>query len=257
MRTRLSIIPLLFTLVAPASGQSLEGLGGPVAEADLLYTAGEPLLAYERLLELLGDDPTNYDVLWRVARAGVAVGVGREGTRAQNPYLDTALHFGRIAVEQRPDGVLGIYWRAAAAGRRALNAGPRYSLELAQLVYDDAHTLLQMDSLHAGAHNMLGKLNFEVMILSRVQRFIARVWYGSDTVGQMSWANAEAHLTRATELEPDNVLYLYDLGHFYHRRGRHEEAAAALSRALELPASQPVDPMLQEWASALLEPDRG
>lgn len=260
MRRTLLLLALALPLLAAPTrilAQPLIGLGGPVMEADLLFFAGRPLETYQLLLEHYAIAPDDYDTLWRIARAGVTVGVGLERTGGQNGYLDTALHFARLAVERRPEGPEALYWRGAAAGRRALHAGPGYAAELAQLVYDDAHALLAADSLHPGAHNMLGKLNFEVMSLSRVERLIARTFMGNDALATASWEGAEAHLARAAELSPDFTLYQYDLAALYEKRGREAEAVDRLERTLALPAVQPLDPLVHELAEELLQAIRG
>ena len=244
-----SLLPLLLVLAPPQAGaQQRVGLGGPVAEADLLYFAGHPLLAYEMLAEHLESSPTDYEALWKMARAGVVLGFW-----AQNHYLDSALHFAGRAVEQRPESIDGIYWRGVAAGLRALNAGPRHAVELAQITYDDAHTILEADSLHAGAHNLLGRLNYEVMSLSRFERLIARIFMSNDVIKNTSWKNAEAHLAKAVEVLPDFVLFQFDLGRLYEKRGREEEAIAPLTMARDLPPVHPIDAAVQKRASALLQ----
>ena len=253
MRSATLLCLLLVLAPLDASAQQLPGLGGPVSQADLLYFAGEPLLAYEALAKHLQSHPTDYDALLRIVRACVVLGFGGEDSRAQNHYYDVALHHARQAVELRPEDIEGIYWRGVAAGRRALNAGAGYTVELAQIVYTDAHTVLEADSLHAGAHNMLGKLNYEVMILSRLKRWLARTFMGNDALQDTSWENAETHLARAVELSPKFVLYQFDLGRLYERRGRDEEAVSQLARARDLPVVHPIDSALQKRAAAILE----
>ena len=246
---RSSLLHLLLVLAPLQTGaQQVVGLGGRVAEADLLYFAGHPLLAYEALGEHVESSPTDYEALWRMARAGVGAGFW-----SQNQYLDPALAVARRAVEQRPDGIDGMYWRGVAAGRRALNAGAGHAVELAQITYDDAHTILEADSLHAGAHNMLGKLNYEVMSLSRFERLIARIFMGNDAIKDTSWENAETHLMKAVEVQPDFVLFQFDLGQLYEKRGRDEEAIPPLTRARDLPVVHPIDQAVQDRATALLE----
>ena len=133
-------------------------------------------------------------------------------------------------------------------GRRALNAGNTYAAELAQRVYDDAHAILALDPLHGGAHNLLGKLNYEIMSLSRLERFLARLLVRKRALRDSSWENAELHLGTAVESWPDLILFHFDLAQLYRKRGRDEEARDALTRVSELPALHPLDPSLKEDA---------
>lgn len=230
----------------------LAGFGGAVAEADMLYMAGEPELAYRRLEDHLAADSADYGALWRATRSAVVLAIEEEDHRDQNAWLDPGIVYAQRAIELRPDGIDGIYWRGVAAGRRAMNAGPGYAVELAEVVYDDAHAILAADSLHGGAHNMLGKLNFEVMSLSRVKRLIARTFMGNDALDDTSWENAEYHLHRAADLWPDFVLFHFDLGQLYEKRGRRELAVREMQHVLALPAVHPTDRGIQEQARALL-----
>lgn len=224
-----------------------------VASADALYFSGEPTHAYELLKAHLDRSPNDYEALWRAARAAVVIGIVRDGITAQNEFLDPAILLGDRAVGERPQGLEGLYWRGAAEGRRALNAGNDYASRLVQRVFDDAHAILAVDSLHAGAHNLLGRVNYEIMDLSRVERFIARMLVSNQAIRESSWDSAALHLRRAAELEPDNVLYWLDLGQLYMRRGRDEDATTVLHRVTEMRSIHPPDDVFKDTARRWLE----
>jgi len=227
-------------------------VSSPVAEADDLYFAGQPDASYALLEAHLAAVPDDYGVLWRAARAAVVLGVSEEGSRPQNRWLDPAMDFANRAVALVPDGVDGLYWRGAAHGRRAMNASPGYATELAQRVWDDAHAILAQDSLHGGAHNLLGKLSFEVMSLSRFERAMGRIFMGNPVLSQASWERAEVHLEAAAREWPDLVLFQFDLGQLYRKRGRRDDARAAFERVLALPAVHPPDFDLHAQARAFI-----
>lgn len=99
---------------------------------------------------------------------------------------------------------------------------------------------------------MLGKLNYEVMTISRVKRAIARTFMGNDALDDTSWENAEYHLARAAAVWPDFVLFHFDLAQLYRRRGRKDEAITSFREALSLPAVHPTDRRLHEQAREIL-----
>jgi tetratricopeptide (TPR) repeat protein len=236
-----------------AAGAQLVGFGDPVSEADMLYLAGEPALSLEALEPLLADDVADSGALWRATRAAVVIGIDQASEDEQDAWLEPALAWAERAVEARPGDVDALYWRGVAAGRLAMNAGPGRAVELAEVVYDDANQILAQDSLHGGAHNMLGKLSYEVMSLSRVKRLIARTFMSSPALDDTSWELGERHLARAAELWPDFVLFHFDLAQLYRKRGRRDEAIAEYRRALALPTVHPTDGGLQRQARALLD----
>lgn len=224
-----------------------------VVSADALYFAGQPRESYELLKAHLQSDSTDYEALWRAARAAVVIGIVREGITAQNEYLDPAILLGDRAVAQRPDGLDALYWRGAAEGRRALNAGNDYASRLVQRVFDDAHAILAQDSLHGGAHNLLGRVNYEVMVLSRVERLLARVLVSNQAIRESSWESAELHLRRAVDLWPDNVLFRLDLGQLYMRRGWRDEARVVLEQVTGMTSIHPPDDVFKDTARRWLE----
>jgi tetratricopeptide (TPR) repeat protein len=230
-------------LVAPLAAQDAPPrmVEGVLATADTLYFANEPMQSYELLRTHLETSPNDYEALWRASRAAVVIGIIRDGIAYQNEYLDPAIVLGDRAVAERPQGVDALYWRGAAEGRRALNAGNDYASRLVQRVYDDAHAILAVDSLHAGAHNLLGRVNYEVMDLSRVERMLARMLVSNQAIRSSSWDQAALHLRRAAELEPYSVLFWLDLGQLYMRRGRNEDARITLLRVTEMESIHPPD----------------
>jgi tetratricopeptide (TPR) repeat protein len=236
-----------------AAAEAQSPMRDAVSDADALYFEGKVEEAFTLLNEHLVTHPTDYDALWRAARAGVVAGVLRQGITSQNERLDPAIVLGDRAVEVRPDGIDGLYWRGAAEGRRALNAGNNYAARLVQRVHDDAYAILALDSLHGGAYNLLGRVNYEIMDLPRIARFLARRLVGNEALHDSSWEDAEKYLTRAAELWPDNVLFQLDLGDLYQRRGRDDEARAQLEKVLEMASVHPADDYFKESARSFLE----
>lgn len=235
----------------PASAQPAPP--GVLESADALYFAGKPLESYGLLQQHLETSPNDYEALWRAARSAVVVGMVREGIYNQNEYLDPAIVLGDRALAVRPGGVDALYWRGAAEGRRALNAGNDYASRLVQRVYDDAHAILAVDSMHAGAHNLLGRVNYEIMDLSRVERMIGRLLVDNRPLHESSWDGAARHLRRAAELDPSNVLYWLDLGQLYMRRGRDQDAVTTLRRVTEMRSVHPPDDTFKDIARRWLQ----
>lgn len=243
-------------LTSPGTAQAPPTLAGwvtgAVEQADALYFAGEPEAAFELLRTHVADHPDDYEALWRIVRSTVVLGVAAEGWEWQNSWLDTGMAFADRAVEARPEGIDGRYWRGAVTGRRALNAAPEYGAKLAQEAYEDAYAILEVEPEHGGAHNILGKMFFEIMSMSRIQRWLGRTFVRTDALKESSWEAAERHLRAAADDWPDSVLCQYDLAELFRKRGRDEEAREAYRRVTEMPVVHPSDPALQTDAARIL-----
>lgn len=225
-----------------------------ITRSDVLFTSGHPNAGLDPLTPLLAQEPPDERVLWRAARAHVAFGIlspTRETADAQ--YL-RAVAEARRAVQANPASTEARYWLAVATGRRALRGDFRRILPLAVETYAEAQRLLARDSLHAGAHDIVGKLYSEVRKLPWIVRKLAATVTRQDVLRLASWQAAEFHLRRAIALDSTVVVYRADLTQLYLRMDRLAEARAALSALERLPNRTPADTLFKrearEWVTA-------
>lgn len=239
------------------SGQESGGVGfaASLARADELYFAGRPHDALVELEGTLARTPEAYRALWRASRAALARGLLQETVEEQNRWYRRGAAYGRRAVALRPsDGLEGRYWLAANAGLHAIQAGePGEIAELAEEVHRETTFVLEREPDHAGAHNVLGQLHFEIMKLSAVERWLGRLLLGGDALAIASWEGAERHLARAARLEPSMIRYRLDLARLHLHRDRPRPAVEHLRAALRLEPRHPPDPRFQNRARELLE----
>jgi tetratricopeptide (TPR) repeat protein len=221
--------------------------------ADSLYRAGrhqESLAVLEKYLE---GSPRDYRVEALAAREALVLGlIATEGDSAKAWFYRAIAH-GERAMAIEPLGEDGRYFTLAAEGRLGLLEGPRERARLGVVVDSAARNLLAQDSLHAGAHNALGRLYVEVAGLSWIERLVARRWVGGDLVSRSTWKAAEEHLRRAVELQPERNLYYVDLGALLVKRDRPEEARSVLEAALQVPLEFPGEEIFRDDARRLLD----
>lgn len=228
-----------------------------LARADSLFDAWETEAAWELLSARIDRLPMDYEARWRAARVGLILGILEKDKILEVEWFELAAANGAAAAEIRPRGIDGLYWAAASRGRQALQHGPRTSTELAQQMWDLTERVLALDPEHGGGHNILGKLNFEVQTLGRIQRALARLVLRQPFLSETSWEKALYHHRRAVAAEPDVILFQMDLGQALHRSGNSDEARGVLQRALLLPEVWPVDLEFKEQIRAYLEDEIG
>jgi hypothetical protein len=171
---------------------------------------------------------------------------------ARNQWLERGVRLAEEAKSPGPPTVDELWWGAAAEGRLALRAAAKQASEMATRARDDARLLLLVDSLHGGAHDVIGRVGLEVQSLPRAKRIMARL-AGVRLPSDTDWESAEYHLRRATELWPYMVLFHLDLAKLLIARDRDGEAREALEAALATPALHPPDASLKHEARVLLE----
>ena len=244
----------------PISGRDVVATADPtrsaldprIPEAHELYGDHQVMESLQLFEDVIDDSPENYEPLWAAARSAIALGLLSRGREIQNQWYQTGESYARRATEVEPEGLVGLYWLLSAKGLRAAQTGGQEASALGGEVYDLAHEVLEMDSLHAGAHHALGVLNYRVRRLSAIERFVAQNFMGAEIMNNTTWEDAERYLTRAVELSPDYILFHLDLGRMYMARDRKDEARAQFLRVLELPAIEPPDIRFQMIAERRL-----
>ena len=224
-----------------------------IAVGDGLHFRMQPLEAFRVFQRVVEDDPEHYVGLWKSTQEAVILGIIALDEDEQTRWFRTGEEYARRAIMIEPDDPAGHYWLAAALGRRAVQSDAATTAGLAAEIYEEAHVVLRLDSLHAGAHNVLGTFNYEVMKMSGVKRFIARTFFSSEGLAKASWEDAECYTRRAVELDPTSLLYRLDLGKLYFKRNQHDLARTALNEVLELPSIHPPDPTFKRQARELLD----
>lgn len=222
--------------------------------ADSLVAAGALMEAYELLQARLDVAPDDFAARLLAVKAGLALGILGSNAPLRLHWLRAAEREGRLLLELRPEDPEAMAWAAASLGRVALaEDGARTVVRLAEEVWALTSRLLDVDPDHPLGNHIRGKMNQEAMRLSAVKRFLARLLLGFDLPGQASWAQAEAHLTKAVALDPGMVLFYLDLGDTYRFQGKDTEAAATYQRGLAVPDSLPVDAHLKGVLRTRLE----
>ena len=263
----LTAVPITLPSQAPAAGSvdlvsalhdgaragiSFSDADPRISEAHDLYLDHRVMESLQLFEDVVDEFPEIYEALWGAARSAIALGLLSRGREIQNQWYKIGESYARRATEVEPEGPVGLYWLLTAKGLRAAQTGGKEASALGGEVYDLAHQLLEMDSLHAGAYHALGVLNYKVRRLSWIERFVARNFLGADVMNSTSWEDAERYLLRAVELRPEYLLFHLDLGRMYLDRDRKDEARVHLERVLELPVLEPPDRRFQTIAERRL-----
>lgn len=250
------------SVLAAASGlhaQTPRGLEAPpeagelVDRADRLHARHQPRDALELYRSVLEREPDHHDALMGGARAARDLGLLAPEEGRADRWLHEAEELARRAVEENPSGTEGRYRLAVVLSERAAREDPRDRIRLSREVHEHARALLERDSLHPGAHWVLGRWHTDVQRMRSFTRFIARRLPGGEVLEEASWDDALQHLERAVELAPERLEPRMALADAYLELERPDEAREQLREILERPTLEPVDPQLKQRAQELLK----
>lgn len=188
----------------------------------------------------------------QIARMAIADAFIASARDTVDGHIDRAITHARRAVSLAPDAAEPHYWLAAALGRRALRTSFRTALRAATESYREAQQALRLDSLHAGAHAVVGRFHEELSRYSRPTRMVLSAMSGEPDVRGVSREAAERRYRRAIALDTGAVLYRHDYGRFLVGSGRLAEAKEQERIARNLPDRTPADRWLRNDLSALI-----
>lgn len=252
---RFILVSLLFLACArPIEAQSV---AETLAAGDSLTEALKPAEALEQYRKAFQIDQSNYEVLWKFARAQIDVAKQLEGKKfraTRDSLFRVASLYADSASKTVPDDPEGHFMVAQALGRMSRERGGQERVRYGQQIYDEAARTLELDPAHDGAHHVLGAWHAEILRLSGVARFFAKTFLGAGYLGLASWDSAAVHLELAVEYEPEYIYHRLELAEVYMDLERYSEAKAQLERIAQLPPTSDVnDRHYKEEAARMLE----
>lgn len=252
---RVVVASLIFAIIAAAAqAQSVEG---ELAAGDSLAGALAPAEALEHYRKAFQLDQSNYEVLWKFARAQIDVAKQLEGKQyrdQRDSLFWVASLYADSAGKTNPQDPAGHFMLAQALGRLSRERGGRQRVEFGKQIYEAAARALELDPRHDGAHHVLGAWHAEVMRLSGVARFFARAFLGAGYLNRASWDSAVVHLEQAVDEAPHYIYHRLELAEIYIDLERYTDAKSHLERIAALPPSSDVhDRQYKQEAARLLE----
>jgi len=245
---------LMALVLSPLAAATAQTIDEHLVAGDDAYRRLDPPAALAHYEAALALDSTNYDALWKAARSLVDIGkqMNDKERKARDSLYTVAEHDARAAVAANPQGANGYFMLSYAVGQLALTKGPKERVRYAKEVRETALKTLELDSLHDGAHHVIGRWHAEIMRLPGITKFFAKTFLGAGIFNEASWDNAVRHLERAVELNPANVYHRLDLAEVYLDLKQPERARPQLEQLLELPNTDVMDSTYKERARALL-----
>jgi hypothetical protein len=246
-------------LLALAFGGTLRAQTVPegIARADSLHDALQPQPEIAQLKAVLAADSNDYQALWRIARAEVDLAKTIKGEHAytkavRDSVYTVAYDYAERAVAADSNDAEGHFVVALALGELSLTRSGKERVKFAKTIYDEAARALALNPNHDGAEHVLGAWHAEILRLSGVTRFFAKMLFGAGFMDRASWDSATVHLERAVALKPDYIHHRLELAKVYVDLKRYADARAQLTVIPGLPDQDVLDGDYRAAAAALL-----
>lgn len=222
-----------------------------IRAGDMAYANFDNHAAYGEYSHAVGLDSSNYEALWKLARAYIDVGMSSSRNDKAQRYF-WAEKIARRCVALYPDSAEGHFFLAVALGRYALFVGGKRKVQIAREVKMEAEGALAINPKHYGAMHVLGRWHYELANLNFLERAVAKLIFGGLPPGA-SYEKAAAYFEQAIALNPGAPVHRLDYGRTLIKLGRLAAARQQLEKCLALPKVFWDDDQHQHEASRLLE----
>ena len=167
-------------------------------------------------------------------------------------HLDVAEQVAQYLVDSDSTDADAFYWLAVAQGIKTEHSGPFQKLTSGKQVFFTTAHILELDSLHAGGHEMMGRLHAAVMRLPWLVRKLALSMGVGEALGEASWEEAEARYVRSAELDPGRIAPRFELAKLYLDRDRPADAWPVLRGLVRMTPRDRLDEGMLRDARAML-----
>ncbi len=182
----------------------------------------DALTIYKNLLK---NDSSNIEYLWRSSFIYSKLGFNQPGEKQQQQWYNTALYLGRKAITQHPQNAYAHYVYAMALGRMSENASSKVKIDNARQIKTEAETAIKLDPKLAGPYHIMGRWHRVVAGFSGFERTMIKAIFGGIPGG--TYEDAIRYFEKAILLEPTNGIHYFELAStFIERDGTNDKAQA-------------------------------
>lgn len=210
------------------------------AREEQLFRYAQKLQQEEKLSDaltiyknLLKNDSSNIEYLWRTSYIYSKLGVLQPTETSRQQWYQTASYLGRKAITQFPQNAYAHYVYAMALGRISENASSKVKIDNARQIKTAAETAIKLNPKLPGPYHIMGRWHRVVAGFSGFERAMIKAIFGGIPGG--SYEDAIRNFEKAILLEPSNAIHYYELAVSYvERNSTHdkEQAKNWLQKAL-------------------------
>ncbi len=220
-------------------------------EARTLAAQNKEIEALAKYKQVLGFDMNSYEALWSCSLLSTRIGRREPDKEKQKALYLSARSYAEKSLKVNPNDVQSNYVMAVAMGRMALISDTKEKVAAVREVKKYADRALELAPQHAAANHIMAVWNLEVSELNWIERQVADKFFGG--LPDASKDKALEYCKKAIALDPNYILYQFDLGRIYNSMGDKVNAKACYSKVGTMKAQTLDDPDYQGQAKKILD----
>jgi len=249
----LALVLLCMTVAEESAGQE-NGVARELALGDVAYATFDNHTALQHYLAALKEDPSDYQALWKGARAFADVGKTFEKSEKQKAkaLYQRGDSLARIAVQLYPDSADSHFALALCVGRVALFEGGKTKIRLSKEVKQEADKALALNPNHDSAYHVLGRWHYNIATLGWALKAVAKIVYGGVPPGA-TLEEAAKMFSKAIEIKSSKPVHRLEYARTLIALKQYSNAREQLQQCIGLPQVQWDDPASKSEAAELLK----
>jgi tetratricopeptide (TPR) repeat protein len=211
----------------------------------------EALTVYEQIIKANSNDA---DALAHASRMLSNMGgrLGKDQKDQKAKYVERARAYADRAVASNPNNLNAHLSLAVSLGLQSeISSSASEKVKNAKLIYNEGKTLLRLDSNLAVGYFILGKWHLELGQLNWMERAACDLFFGG-MPEDVSMEQALIYMQRASQLEPNTILFLYNEALVFQQLDNDKKAIELLRYSLTLANREPDDDIRKEKCRVLL-----
>ncbi len=244
------IIFLFWGETCPAQDGSLAS--GLLLEAGRHFDRSEEKEALNIYLEVLKEEPQNFEALWHTSLIYARVGYRYDSKDEMMENYQKALTYAEKTLKLYPDKGYSHFVYAVAQGRISDLSNSQTRIKKSHIVKKHAQKAVEMLPDYAPAWHLLGLWHSKIANVGSARQFAAGLFSDGLPEGASNQKAVE-YMQKAMHLQPEQTLrYKLDLARHYERAGEKNKAIQTLKEILQITPKNDIDRWNLERARELL-----
>jgi len=221
-----------------------------ISLSDEKHKINEYDTVYEYLKQAEIIEPSNFEVIWRLARAHYDFSDNSINQEVINRNLYSGLRYAEKALNIGEDRAKSHKWYGILIGRVGEVEGTEQKIKNSYPMAEHTKKAIELDPEDAGNYHVMGRWHYALASLTWFERQIASWVYA--TPPKASFEEARYYFNQAIDKDPEDIRNYLWLGKAYEELNNNASARTAYQKVLSLKSNSESDRIVQQAARDLL-----